>query len=97
MMPRDELNELTAYKTIGPFTESTVPSGLLREHNTKRGVWGLLEVESGEVRYVITEAGHEDDLMLTPERSGVIAPEHKHHLVLVGAVQFTVTFYKASE
>ncbi|MEM7431011.1 MAG: DUF1971 domain-containing protein [Pseudomonadota bacterium] len=88
-------NDVAPYRTIGPFTEDTLPKGLLREHNTKAGVWGLLQIESGNVRYVITEPGEEEVLDLSEATPpAVIAPQQKHHLELTGAVQLQITFHR---
>ena len=84
------------YRTIGPFTQDTLPAGLLKEHNTKAGVWGQLEVESGSVRYLITEPGQEATEVLSPNRGGVIVPQQKHHLELMGPVSLKITFLRAS-
>ena len=45
------------YKRTPIFNENTVPKGLLRNHNTKNGVWGLLTVEKGEIEYTIETMG----------------------------------------
>ena len=83
-----------AYSKIGPFNQDTIPKGLLKTHNTKSGVWALLEVQAGQVRYVITEAEDQGEHILNNDKSGVIAPLHIHHLEIIEDVQFTVTFCK---
>ncbi len=88
--------DVSPYRTIGPFDETTLPKGLLSDHRTKAGVWGLLEVTSGSVRYVVCEPGMEREEVLAPGCPGVIVPEQRHHLALDGAVQFTVTFLRAA-
>ncbi|MEM7501582.1 MAG: DUF1971 domain-containing protein [Pseudomonadota bacterium] len=85
---------VTPYRTIGPFDQSTLPKGLLRDHNTKAGVWGLLEVLSGEVQYEVTEPGHAGTFTLSPSHPGVIVPLQKHHLKLTGDVTFRITFHR---
>ena len=40
-------DNLVPYKHTDMFTETTVPAGLLRDHNTKEGVWGLIRVDDG--------------------------------------------------
>ncbi len=82
------------YRTIGPFTQDSLPTGLLREHNTKDGVWGLLEVLEGAVKYVITEPGEEAEHLLSSALPGVIAPQQKHHLILIGDVTFQIRFHR---
>ncbi len=88
--------DVVPYRTLGPFDESTLPKGLLRDHRTKAGVWGLVEVTSGSVRYFVCETGMERERVLAPGCPGVIVPEQRHHLALDGAVQFTVTFLRAA-
>ena len=83
------------YRTIGPFHQDSLPMGLLKNHNTKAGVWGLLEVIEGDIKYVITEVGNECEYLLSKTIPGVIVPEQKHHLELVGDVVFTITFFRA--
>ena len=88
---------VSPYRTIGPFTEDTLPVGLLKEHSTKAGVWGLLEVAEGQIRYIVTEEGHEASHLLTKGRPGVIVPQQNHHLELVGPVRFQITFHKGAK
>ena len=80
------------FKTTPVFTQDTVPEGLLNDHTTKAGVWGLIEVQSGTLSYTIT--GEADSYMLSPGKPGVIEPEVKHHVKPLGDVAFTVSFYK---
>ena len=44
------------YKQTRSFTEETVPATLLNEHSTKDGVWGLIHVEQGKLRYCVTSS-----------------------------------------
>ena len=41
---------LEPYKRTPLFTGATVPAGLLKDHSTKEGTWGLINVEEGETR-----------------------------------------------
>ncbi len=49
---------------------------------------------SGSVRYVITEPGEEDSLLLDATTPGIIAPQQRHHLELTGPVELGITFYR---
>jgi len=80
------------YKVTKTFDEHNVPPGLLRAHRTKRGVWGRILVESGELSYRIVESGEEH--RLTSACPGVIEPEVLHEVALVGPVRFVVEFSK---
>jgi len=89
--------DVTPYRTIGPFDESSIPKGLFKEHSTKAGVWGLLRVQSGSIAYHITQPGEESSHVLTHNSEAVIAPEQVHHLELLGPVTLTVTFLSGGE
>ena len=89
--------DVAAYRSIGPFDEHTIPKGLLNDHATKAGTWGLLTVETGAVRYEITEPGAESVHRLEPDHPGIIIPRQRHHLVLIGSVSFTVTFLRSTD
>jgi len=86
-------NDLTATKKTPSFSRDGVPRGLLKEHSTKPGTWGLLTVEEGEIMYVITERGSEEEVLVTPGNPGVIEPETKHHVRIIGHVLFHIQFF----
>lgn len=79
------------YNASPVFTESTIPAGLLKDHNTKNGVWGLIRINEGELEYTIDD---KEIHVLTPEMQGVIEPEIVHHIKPLGAVSFFIEFYK---
>ncbi|MDJ0838344.1 MAG: DUF1971 domain-containing protein [Acidobacteriota bacterium] len=91
MVPLPE--NLKAYKSTPEFTEETIPSGLLANHSTKAGTWGLVQLTEGTVDLVVPEQG-DRVITLTPERPGVIIPETVHYLKLKGPVRFSVTFLR---
>ncbi len=80
-----------AYKSTPVFTNETVPKGLLKNHNTKNGVWGLIHVKKGELEYTIEDL---ETHILTPEKQGIVEPEILHHIKPIGVVNFYVEFYK---
>ena len=82
----------TAYKRTRVFTQHTVPAGLLRDHTTAAGVWGMIHVLSGRLRYVVPSAGY--DVELTPGHDGIVEPEVPHHVTPVGDVEFYVEFWR---
>jgi hypothetical protein len=45
------------YKSTPIFDEITLPQKFRHAHNTKAGVWAVIRVLEGQVRYVIEEAG----------------------------------------
>jgi tellurite resistance-related uncharacterized protein len=83
--------DVTAYKRTESFTEDTVPKGLLADHRTAEGVWGLIQVEEGRLDYII---GDDDAVVLTQGRNGVVEPQVTHRVRPVGKVRFFVEFYR---
>lgn len=90
---------LHSYKRTPSFSETTVPAGLLNEHATKEGVWGLIHVEEGELRYMVTDARRERSRMtLTPATEpGVVEPTILHCVEPVGRVRFHVEFLRPAQ
>lgn len=82
------------YKSTPTFTHTSVPPSLLKEHNTKEGVWGLLNIESGSLKYVVTEQGSESEQVLSTGDSAVIKPQQPHFVEPLGEVAFHVAFHK---
>jgi tellurite methyltransferase len=83
---------LHEYKRTPTFTETTIPAGLLRDHTTKRGVWGLIEVEAGTLLYTV-QYPEERSYTLMPGTPGIVVPEMKHRVQALGTVSFHVAFY----
>lgn len=88
---------LVPYRRTGDFTEATIPKGLLSAHSTKEGVWGLIHVLEGRLRYSIEDARREpSETELTPTTPpGVVEPTIVHSVSPVEAVRFFVEFYRA--
>jgi len=80
------------YKRTAEFDQDSIPAGLLRDHSTKAGVWGVIHVVSGRLRYVI-EPPLAGELLLDPTRSGVVVPEVLHRVSADGEVRFFVEFH----
>jgi tellurite resistance-related uncharacterized protein len=80
------------YQRTKTFTRETVPKGLLADHDTKAGVWGVITVVEGRLEYVIPSAG--ETLILDPETPGIVEPEVPHHVRLLGPVAFFVEFHR---
>jgi tellurite resistance-related uncharacterized protein len=85
--------QVTPYKKTPEFTEKSVPDGLLKDHNTKTGVWGKIVVLEGRLEYTIQEPKLEV-IQLTPRAFGVVEPTIKHHIKPLGLVRFYVEFYR---
>lgn len=80
-----------AYKSTPVFDEKTLPEALQKAHCTKAGTWGLLELLSGALTYVIEESGN-SRLMMAGDRQ-IIEPQQLHHVELSGAMQMQVHFF----
>lgn len=82
------------YKSTPSFNQASVPAAFLKNHSTKAGTWGLLKVTSGQLRYVVTEQGFEEETVVTAGSTAVIAPEHLHYVEPLGDVEFVVAFHR---
>ena len=80
----------------GFFTADKIPRGLLKDHTTKAGTWGVIRVSEGKLQYTIqepTQSIHE----ITPETlpGGIIEPQVKHRVkALTDDLKFVVEFYR---
>jgi tellurite methyltransferase len=84
---------LNEYSATPWFDEISIPAGLRKDHSTKRGVWGRIEVVMGELTYEVT-APFVHEQVLSAGSDGWIPPEAVHHVMPVGAVQFRVHFLR---
>jgi tellurite resistance-related uncharacterized protein len=80
----------TPYKSTPVFDETTLPAALRREHRTKDGVWGVIRVLEGEVRFVVAGGA---ETILTPDRPGLVLPDQPHHVEPLGKMRMQVDFY----
>jgi tellurite resistance-related uncharacterized protein len=65
----------------------------MAQHSTKPGVWGLIHVARGRLRYVVEPPLARDEI-ITPARPGVIVPEVLHRVVPEDGVTFFVEFHR---
>lgn len=88
---------LSVYKRTPTFTETSVPRGLLADHSTKEGVWGLIRVEEGSLLYVVTDPRRDfSEHILAPGGApGVVEPTIIHRVEPLGAVRFHVAFSRS--
>ena len=88
---------LETYKTTPTFTQDSVPAGLLTDHSTKEGVWGLIRVSQGKLRYCVTDPRREnEERILEPgSAAGVVEPTIIHRVEPLGPVEFHVEFLRA--
>ena len=80
------------YKRTKDFTTQTVPAALLQHHSTKAGVWGVIHVLEGRLRYVV-EAPLARDEVIEAGGRGVIVAEVVHRVEPQGEVRFFVEFH----
>ena len=84
--------DLIPYRKTAVFTATSVPAGLLRDHKTRAGVWGVLHVVAGEVTFrTVVGTGTR---LLTPGMTQVIEPEALHSVSLSPDARFYVEFWR---
>ena len=81
------------YRTTPVFDEKTLPAALRREHRTKQGVWGVIRVLEGELRFIPGEGGDDAGAILTPQRPGFVLPDQPHRVEPLGQMRMQVEFY----
>src|SRR5688500_11128679 len=81
------------YKRTPEFTAATIPDGLKKQHSTKPGVWALIHVLEGRLRYVVEPPLPRDEIIEAGAR-GVIVAEVLHHVAADGDVRFFVEFHR---
>ena len=87
---------LASYRRTPEFDQDSVPAGLRKDHATKRGVWGRIEILAGALDYVV-QPPVDATFVLDPETPGIVAPEVPHHVSPRGVVRFFVEFHRRSE
>ncbi|CAD0187002.1 hypothetical protein RUESEDTHA_03913 [Ruegeria sp. THAF57] len=85
-------DNMTKYSETPLFTQDTVPAALLQDHQTKKGVWGRIVVQSGTLIY--RRQGHPPQ-EVSPDHAATIFPEDLHSVEPRGTVAFRVEFYRA--
>lgn len=93
---RFELPEhFVAYRSSPEFTETTMPPALRRDHSTRAGVWGVITLHEGQLRYRVPSLNVEK--ILSPGTNGIVVPEVLHSVEPLGAVRFVVEFRHAPD
>ena len=85
-------DSVSAYRRTPVFTAATVPAGLLRDHQTAAGVWGLLHVLEGSV--FLRWAGEDVEAEIRPGEPWVIPPQTLHAVRLSEEAAFQVEFWR---
>ena len=86
---------LQAYRRTPIFDQDTLPVALRRQHQTKPGVWALIHVLEGRLRYRTYEPSSET--ILTPELRGVVHPQQFHDVEPLGPMRMFVEFHATDE
>jgi tellurite methyltransferase len=84
-----------SYKRTPSFRRDAVPAGLLREHRTKPGVWGLVHVRRGALLF--HEVGSGEPRRVSAGEVAVVLPEVEHHVEPLDELEFFVEFWKAPD
>lgn len=79
------------YKRTAVFDENTLPAALRREHRTKPGVWGVIRVLEGRLRYRVLEP--DTEVILEPDKPGLVMPDEPHLVEPLGPMRMRVEFY----
>ena len=79
------------YRSTPVFDETTLPAALRAEHDTKPGVWAVICVLEGALRFTILDPRSER--VLTPANPGLVTPRQKHFVTPLGAMRCRVDFY----
>jgi tellurite resistance-related uncharacterized protein len=85
------MSTTSPYKRTPVFDENTLPGGLRKEHRTKLGVWGVIRVLEGRVRYRVLDPVAET--ILDPENPGLVLPDQPHCVEPLGQMRMQVEFY----
>eukprot|EP00804_Cyclotella_cryptica_P005939 CCRYP_000205-RA/>CCRYP_000205-RA protein AED:0.18 eAED:0.18 QI:108/1/1/1/1/1/3/3506/172 len=94
VMPKDVVKYSQVPKVGTVFTATTIPSGLLKQHNTKKGTWGIIRVLQGQLEYSIIEPERSTHI-LDKDNHGVIEPTRLHHVkALSSDLEFVVEFWR---
>lgn len=79
------------YRCTPVYNEQTLPAGLRREHRTKAGVWGVIRLIEGRVRFQVLDPASE--VFLEPGRPGLVLPDTPHLVEPLGPMLMQVEFY----
>ncbi len=83
---------LTLQGSTSQMTHETVLKGLLKDHKTSAGRYGLLTVAEGSLQFVWEDTPYEA-LDADKNHPIIIEPERAHHIEITGPVSFRVEFY----
>ena len=79
------------YRSTPVFTADSLPAALRKDHCTKAGTWGLLEVIAGALNYTVSLTG--EKTMLRAGETMIIAPQEMHFVEPLASMEMQVHFY----
>lgn len=79
------------YKITPVFDQDSLPAGLRKEHRTKAGVWGVIRVLEGRLRYQVIEPVSET--ILDADHPGLVLPDQPHFVEPLGRMRMQIEFY----
>ncbi len=82
---------LVAYKRTPVFDQDSLPAGLRRRHRTRAGVWALIHVVEGALRFRSFDPAEET--VLFPGRPAAVGPEQAHEVEPLGPLRMFVEFH----
>ena len=85
---------LESYSRSPDFTPDTLPTKFRDFHTTKAGVWGVVHVIEGTLRYRL-EPPHVGEVVATAGVTIVIEPAVPHRVEFIEPGRFYVEFFRA--
>lgn len=89
-------DRMNAYKRTPDFTETTVPKGLLKDHSTKTGAWGIIHVLQGRLIYTVNYP-ETKEYIISQGQTAVVVPCMLHKVQPEGTTRFYVEFYSKTD
>jgi tellurite resistance-related uncharacterized protein len=83
------------YQRTREFDQHSIPDALRTDHSTKAGIWGVIHVLDGRLRYIV-EPPLASEQLLDRELPGIIVPEVLHRVVPDGEVRFFVELHRST-
>jgi len=92
-LPEDFVN----YKTTPTFTKENIPKLFLHHHNTKKGVYGQINVTSGRLKFYGFDGRHGEvnqEIIIEAGSTAVSPPQYWHKVEFVTEdTEFFIKFY----
>jgi len=85
------LEGLTVVRSTPTWDERTMPDALRRAHRVASGIWGLVRVEAGSLRFVAATRPMTDVVVIADEIHA-IPPDIEHHVEPRDRCRFAIDF-----